>query len=521
MKTLKWRILVVVVLILVALWSLWPTFKYYTLSPEKRSGIPRSELLQLKKKALNLGLDLQGGMYLLMEVDKSKLSPEEAKGAVERAMEVIRNRIDQWGVFEPSIQRIGEDRILVQLPGVLERERARSLIGRTALLEFRLVADQDLLYKTLDRIDRTLLGETAKDTTDTLEINERPFSSLLNSYGSDVLVVEDNWAKVDSILSLPSIKKLIPAGYTFLWGKILEFGGKKYRTLYLLKREASLTGAYLKSARHDVGGGTDPKIANKPIVRLTFNRKGAARFAAVTGQNVGRRLAIVLDGTVQSAPVIQERISGGTAMITGIDSMEEAKELAVVLRAGALPAPVKIIEERSVGPLLGKDSIRRGIRALIIGFASVIIFMAIYYSFAGIIADLALLLNLLFILALLAGLHATLTLPGLAGLILTVGMAVDANVLIFERIREELAAGKTPKVAVDAGYARAMITILDANITTLIAALVLLKFGTGPIKGFAVVLSIGIIVSFFTAIFFTKIIFDYLLGVKKMKTVSI
>jgi protein-export membrane protein SecD len=494
------------------------------MSPEERAKLPRSELLNLKNKAINLGLDLQGGMYLLMEVDKSKLSPEEAEGAVERAIEVIRNRIDQWGVYEPSIQRLGENRILVQLPGVLERERARSLIGRTALLEFKLLADDEVVYNLLDKFDKKLLeleGKIVPDTLDTLGISERPFSSLLNRFGRDIVVSQDNWKAIDSLLSIPEIKALIPKGYEFLWGKTQSVDGNVFRPLYLLRKEVVLTGAQLKTARHDIGTGTNPNIANKPIVHLSFNRQGAARFAAITGQNIGKRLAIVLDSLVQSAPVIQERIPGGNAMITGIESLEEAKELAVVLRAGALPAPVKIIEERSVGPLLGHDSIRKGTKALIIGMLLVLAFMIVYYSVSGVIADIALIFNLIFILALLAGLHATLTLPGLAGLILTVGMAVDANVLIFERIREELRSGKTPKIAVDSGYARAMVTILDANLTTLIAALVLLRFGTGPIRGFAVVLSIGIIVSFFTAIFMTKIIFDYLLVVRKIKEVRI
>lgn len=524
MKTLRWRAIIVLASLLVAIWSLWPTIRYYSMSPEERAKMPRSEYLNLKKKAINLGLDLQGGMYLLMEVDKSKLSPEEAEGAVERAIEVIRNRIDQWGVYEPSIQRLGENRILVQLPGVLERERARSLIGRTALLEFKLVAEEDIIYNLLDKFDKKLLeleGKTLPDTLDTLEMVERPFTLLLNRFGRDIVVPQDNWKDVDSLLSIPDIRALIPKGYEFLWGKTQSVDGNVFRPLYLLKKESVLTGAQLKTARHDIGTGTDPLTANKPIVLLSFNRRGAARFASITGQNIGKRLAIVLDSLVQSAPVIQERIPGGNARITGIESLEEAKELAVVLRAGALPAPVKILEERSVGPLLGHDSIRRGTRALMIGMISVLIFMVIYYSLSGIIADLALIFNLIFILALLAGLHATLTLPGLAGLILTVGMAVDANVLIFERIREELRSGKTPKIAVDSGYARALVTILDANLTTLIAAIVLLRFGTGPIRGFAVVLSIGIVVSFFTAIFMTKIIFDYLLVVRKIKEVRI
>jgi len=527
LKNLRWRIAVVVIILLLAFWTLWPTIRYYTLSPDARSQMPRSELVNLKKRAINLGLDLQGGMYLLLEVDRSKLKPEEVEGAVSRAIEVIRNRIDQWGVFEPSIQRIGQDRILVQLPGVLDVQRAKSLIGRTAQLEFRLLADVDVLNDVLDRIDKKL--KQLQPPPDTLAAEqdsffvEHPFTSLLNAGPgrSTVVVVEDNWAKVDSILSLKEIQDVIPKGYEFLWGKTQEIQGRKYRALYLVRKKAVLTGAHITDARHTLGSPNDPTTANRPIVLLTFDRQGAARFARITGENVGKPLAIVLDNVVQSAPTIQERISGGRARITGLDSMDEAKELAIVLRAGALPAPVKVLEERSVGPLLGHDSIRRGMIALVIGFVIVVLFMAFYYRIAGLIADLALFLNLIFILALLSAFKATLTMPGMAGLILTVGMAVDANVLIFERIREELRAKKSPRAAVDQGYSRAMITILDANITTLIAALVLLRFGTGPIRGFAVVLSLGIVVSFFTAIFVTKIIFDYLLGVRKVAKVSI
>lgn len=520
MKSLRWRIGIVVILLIVAAWALWPSLRFYTIKKDAKSSIPKSQLLLLKKKALNLGLDLQGGMYLLLEIDKSKLPPEQIEGALDRAIEIIRNRIDQWGVFEPSIQKLGEDRILVQLPGVLDRERARSLIGRTAQLKFKFVADIDVTQKILQDIDKALSPKG--DTTDTLFESNHAFTQYLRSYrGNNIAVLEDDVSAVDSLLSLPQVQAAIPQNYEFRWGKQVAAGGSKIRPLYVLKKRAELTGAYLTDARPSIGSGANPATANQPLVLLTFDRKGAARFAAVTGQNVGKRLAIVLDNTVQIAPVIQERISQGRAQITGLESMDEAKEISVVLRAGALPAPVHILEERSVGPLLGKDSIRRGFRALIVGFIGVVLFMGIYYSLSGLIAILALLLNLIFILALLTGFHATMTLPGMAGLILTVGMAVDANVLIFERIREELRAGKPPKSAVDTGYARAMITILDANVTTLIAALVLLRFGTGPIKGFAVVLSLGIIVSFFTAIFVTKIVFDYLISVRRIRNVSI
>jgi protein-export membrane protein SecD len=532
-------------------WLVYPTVvyyaRYYNLSYEEKAKVPKSKLEGLKRKALNLGLDLQGGMYMILEVDKSKLSPEEAKDVVDRALEVIRNRIDQWGVSEPSLQKIGGDRIMVQLPGVMERERARSLIGRTALLEFKLLADEKTTMDVLERIDKRLsagftetpspgtattaapestVAAPAPETTaaapaDTTGPTEGPLLSMLRATGSDMAVLEDDVDSVNRILAREDVKALIPAGYTFAWGKTEEAGTDKFRRLYLLKAEAEITGAYITDSKVTVGGGNDPKVANKPVVLLSFNRQGSARFAQITGRNVGKRLAIILDGTVYSAPVIRERIAGGNAQITGMESMDEARELSVVLKAGALPAPVNIVEERSVGPTLGGDSIRGGMIALIVGFLAVVLFMAIYYRVGGLIADLVLLLNLWLIVAVLALFHATLTFPGMAGLILTVGMAVDANVLIFERVREELRAGKSPRAAVEAGYRRSTITILDANITTILSALVLMKFGTGPIKGFAVVLTIGILASFFTAIFVTRLIFDYMTVVKEVKKLAI
>jgi len=254
---------------------------------------------------------------------------------------------------------------------------------------------------------------------------------------------------------------------------------------------------------------------------MKFNSQGAADFDRITNENVRKRLAIVLDGVVHSAPVIQERISGGQAQITGNFTMDEARDLAIVLRAGALPAPVNILEERTVGPSLGSDSIRQGIMATLIGFLLVVVFMFIYYRLSGLVADSVLILNVIVLLGILAGFKATLTLPGIAGIVLVIGMAVDANVLIFERIREELRLGKPPRAAIDAGYAKAFVTILDSNVTTLIAALFLFAFGTGPVKGFALTLSIGIVVSMFTAVFVTRIIFDYFIWNRSISKISI
>ena len=381
------------------------------------------------------------------------------KMAVDQAVETITNRIDQFGVAEPDIRPQGKDRILVQLPGIKDPKRAIDIIGKTALLEFKLVDEDNSLEEAL--------------------------------------------------------KGNIPPGDEVLY-QIKGEAGSKRKIPFLLKKRAVITGEYLTDARVQI----DSRY-NEPYVSLSFDSRGARLFGQITGANIKKRLAIVLDGVVNSAPVIQDKITGGRAQITGRFTMEESRDLAIVLRAGALPAPVKIIEERTVGPSLGKDSITKGLKSMIIGGIVVILFMVFYYKFAGLLADLALLLNILFIAAGLAFFGAALTLPGIAGIILIIGMAIDANVLIFERIREELRLGKTPRAAVDSGYSKALVTILDANITTLIAALVLFQFGTGPVKGFAVTLSIGIIASLFTAIFITRVIFDYFIIERGMKKVSI
>lgn len=381
--------------------------------------------------------------------------------SIDQAVEVIRNRIDQFGVTEPTIQKHGEDMVIVQFPGIKDPQRAIELIGKTAQLEFKLVDEERSL-------EAALKGQKPED---------------------------------DEILYMKTVERET---------------GRTYKTPILLKRRTLLTGEFLKKAQVSM----DP-TTNEPYVAIEFNERGARIFDKITSENVGKRLAIILDGTVYSAPVIKERISGGRASITGNFDLREAQDLAIVLRAGALPAPVKILEKRTVGPSLGIDSIRKGIISIVVGGLLVFVFMVIYYKVSGIIADAALILNLLFIMAALAAFNATLTLPGIAGIVLTMGMAVDANVLIFERTREELRSGKTPKAALDAGYSKAFITILDSNLTTVLAALILFQFGTGPVKGFGVTLTIGIIVSMFTAIFVTRTIFDYLYIVRKIKKISI
>ncbi len=627
MKRNFWiRVAIIILAIVWSLWKLYPTYKVHNLSAKEAQKLKlEGKLDKLQSKAIKLGLDLQGGMYLVLEVDLEQLlinmarhkdatfyqivketdqelnaNPEkdffqvlqerfrahhlklnqyfgkltqsdaqvaqqlqkEAEDAVDRSLEILRNRVDQFGVSEPNIQKRGNRRIVIELPGIQDIERAKSLIGKTALLEFKLVKEPDVTTEVLKRIDEKLkeiqeakggkaIPETkpkekkakedttgknvvtekelfgnvegkSKDTTkkDTsgLEVdkelfNEHPFLSLLRDFrrhGGEMAVPEKNRYAVERILNMPEIKKVIPPDVQFVWGsKPIPVGNENYYELYLLKKEPELTGKYVTDAGVQIGSGSSFSSAGKPIVTLKMNSEGAKIFSHVTGANVNRRLAIVLDNRVYSAPVIRSKIPNGNAIIEGMADMQEAKDLAIVLRAGALPAPVKIIEERTVGPSLGRDSIRQGTFSAVLGFVLVMLFMIFYYRAAGVLADMALLLNMLFILAILAGFHFTLTLPGVAGIILTIGMAVDANVLIFERIREELAAGKTVRAAIDAGYGRAFLTIFDANITTLLTAIVLYQFGTGPIRGFALTLSIGILSSMFTAIVVTRVVYDY------------
>ena len=389
-----------------------------------------------------------GGQLVSLKI-KDKRAIELKKLTVEHSLETIRNRVDQFGVAEPEIIPEGDNRILIQLPGIKDPERAKNLIGKTALLEFKIVDDESSL-------DEALRGN-------------------------------------------------IPEGDIIAYGlRTDKSTGQKGSMPYLIKNKTLLTGASLETAKVQISDRF-----GEPNVSIKFNSQGATDFDRITNDNARKRLAIVLDGVVHSAPVIQERISGGQAQITGNFTMDEARDLAIVLRAGALPAPVNILEERTVGPSLGNDSIRQGILATIIGSLLVILFMIVYYRLSGAIADLALIINIVLVFGVLVLFKATLTLPGIAGLLLTVGVAVDANILIFERIREELRTGKTIRLALDTGYNRAFITIIDTHITGIVSAIFLIIFGTGPIKGFAVTTIIGLLASLFTAVFVTRVIFDY------------
>ncbi len=508
MRTLRWKWIVVIITILAAVFQLSYTWRFYSLTPAAVKTMTPAKLKTLQSRSLHLGLDLKGGMHMVMEVDKTHLKPEEVKGATDRALEVIRNRVDQFGVSEPIIQKQGKDRIVVQLPGVVDRKRAREIIGKTALLEFKLIADDKTFQNVLKNIEDAL----KKVKGDTFSL----FSYFMPIQGENG-VTDDMVPELKKLLESDSAKKYIPPGYEFLWGKKQIKEGYAYFPIYLVKSEALLTGKSILDAVPGVGT-TDNPFGVK--VDLTMTRKARGKWAMITGANVGRRIAIVLDNVIQSAPVVRERIPSGQSEITlGNATMDDAKDLAIILKAGALPAPLKIIEERSVGPSLGRDSINAGAKSIIIGAVLVFLFMAVYYTKAGIVADGALLLNLLFVLAILAGFKATLTLPGLAGLVLTVGMAVDANVLIYERLREELSGGKTIRTSIANAYNRVFITIFDANLTTFVAALILYWFGTGPIKGFAVTLSIGLIASFYTAIFVTRVVFESW-GLKGLKNIK-
>ncbi|KJJ83209.1 bifunctional preprotein translocase subunit SecD/SecF [Candidatus Omnitrophus magneticus] len=444
---LKWKSVLVVVLAGLAVWFSYPPFNII----DKNGKL-------VKSGKMNLGLDLQGGMHLLLQVDTTNISEEEAKDAPLRAIEIIRNRIDQFGVMEPVVQLQGGNRILVQLPGVTDRDRAKEIVGRTAHLEFKIVSDDPELLK------KALAGE-----------------------------------KVD--------------GYEV---KKMKTRDKKTEDV-LVGSKALLTGNMLLDTRMDYSS----EGFGQPYVALEMNDEGAKIFASVTGSNIGKRLAVLLDGVVYTAPFIREAIPSGRAQITGNFSVEEAKDLSIVLRAGSLPAPVNIIEERSVGPELGKDSIDKGLSATLIAGIAVIIFMGVYYLIAGVIANIALVLNLLLIIGAMACFKATLTLPGIAGLVLTIGMAVDANVLIFERIREELKLGKNLRAAISAGFDKAFLTIFDSNLTTLITAIILFQFGTGPVRGFATTLSIGIVTSMFTALTVTRLMLDLItLGGPKLEKIK-
>ena len=520
---------------------------------------------QLYSKGLKLGLDLQGGMHLALEIDDpdGTLSSEAKSQMIDQVEIVIRQRIDELGVNEPLIQKAGSERLIVELAGISDQQRARDIVQQAAFLEFKLVLPRSDFAPALPRIDRAivaslgpdslaalgrsfqategpsaedinaaLFGGGATDTTATEadsvpaaeeaepELNLRPFTFLLREgefEGIYYVAVEDvELAK--TFLALESVQRAFPRDIVLTWGsEPVGLGVGVYQSLYVLQEDAFLRGDRLE----DAIAQRDPQF-NQAQVAFELSRAGGREFSRFTGQHVGDYLAIVLDGDVMSAPVIQDRIGARGQINLGNSPMEEARDLALVLRAGALPAPLSIEDERTVDPSLGADSVARGKVAGAIGLVLVLVLMIGYYRVAGVLAVGALGVYVMLVLGGLAGLQATLTLPGLAGLILSIGMAVDANVLIFERIREELEAGRATRTAVDEGFGNALSAIVDANVTTLITALILFQFGTGPVRGFAVTLSIGIVASFFSALYVTRTFFlVYLSGKKASDPISI
>lgn len=681
------RIIITVVLVALSLYFLYPTYKDYTLNKELKhlSGQDsidfldkhNQELLNARDKRLKLGLDLKGGMYVVMDVDIVKLLEDMAKkkddqltvilaevketsknneeliletfktklkekglslksyygelrdsdadieaklnkeidNSLDRAVEIVRNRVDQYGVAEPQIQKIGNSRIIVELPGVSNPQEVRKLLEGTALLEFKLVYDPQSTVKVMEAINKVMVGDTTSakdsvtstlskdslksknesltsgdstknsaaskkdslskdkskisttvkkdslkdkkniadkkdsvtktktdtskktdtnltktdtgatgDTTDKTQLTEEefkakyPFFSMVvlnqESGTADGYVKDSDKEKVDRILNREDIKAVIPSDMQFVWSnRTFESSGEKIHILYAVKRDAELTGKVITDARSNI----DP-TNNTPIVSMEMNSEGASDWARITGANINKRIAIVLDKVVYSAPVVRNKITGGNSQIEGMANVQEAKLLEIVLKAGALPAPVKIIEERSIGPSLGEDSIRSGIFSSLAALILVALFMVFYYRFGGSIADVALIINFLIILGFMASLKATLTLPGIAGLILSIGMSVDTNVLIFERIREELGTGKPLRTAVDLGYKRAFSAIIDSHLTSIITGIILYQFGSGPIQGFALTLIFGLLANLFTAIVITHYIFDIM--IEKGKHIS-
>lgn len=678
------RIIITIVLIALSLYFLYPTYQDYTLSKELKNLTGQDsidyvdknnqELINARDKRLKLGLDLKGGMYVVLDVDVIKLLEDmsrnkneqltavlaevkesskdseemiletfktklrdkglnlrtfygeirdneadieanlsqEIDNALDRAVEIVRNRVDQYGVAEPQIQKIGNSRIIVELPGVSNPEDVRKLLEGTALLEFKLVYEPQATVKVMEAINKILVGDTTvlndsttslisqdslvtetpsltsqdtskktsgksdslsknktlagkkdslkdkkiaenkdqkKDTannkddtsdsedtsltsTDTSMENDSanqqlseeefkakyPFFTLValnqESGTADGYVKESDKDRVERLLNRDDIKAVLPSDMMFGWSnRTFEASGEKIHVLYAVKKDAELTGKVIVDARSNI----DP-TSNTPIVTMEMNSEGSADWARITGANTNKRIAIVLDNAVYSAPVVRNKITGGNSQIEGMANVQEAKLLEIVLKAGALPAPVKIIEERSIGPSLGEDSIRAGVLSSIASLILIGLFMMYYYKFGGTVADVALLINMLFILGVMASLKATLTLPGIAGLILSIGMSVDTNVLIFERIREELTAGKPLRTAVDLGYKKAFSAIIDSHLTTIITGIILYQFGSGPIQGFAITLIFGLLANLFTAIVITHYIFDIM--IEKGKRVS-
>jgi preprotein translocase subunit SecD len=613
------RIIITACFVVLAVYFLWPTIQDYNYRKQlsKLSGQDsiayaekhHDDMLDAKLKRMKLGLDLQGGMRVVLEVDIIQLLDDIAKNkddnfraiikevrseiaandisiipifakkfqdrgirmsryygsirdddakvtsmledesgkAVDRVTETVNNRVNQYGVSEPSIQKQGGRRVIVELPGVKDETGVRQLLQETARLEFRMLKDPQISYKVMESIDKFLTGKLETDTTapsaasaekkkepakrkdalseltggatvpetDTTKeaqfMRDHPFFMYVkpDQRGSgEGYVAEKDKDRVVRLLDRPEVQQIIPFDFEFLWSARAQTfqNGQKFYLLYAVKKTPELTGGVITNAQSSV----DPED-NRPVVNMEMNSEGSRDWARITGANIGKRVAIIMDKGIFSAPVVQAKITGGRSRITGMESPNEARLLEIVLKAGALPAPVSIIEQRSIGPSLGEDSIRAGLTSILISFILIVLFMVVYYHSAGAVADFALFFNILFILGVMASFGATLTLPGIAGIVLTIGMAVDANVLVDERVREELVTGKTLRAAIDTGYSKAFTAIFDGHVTSFLTGIVLYQFGSSGVQGFALTLMIGLVANLFSAIVITHVIMNIML----------
>ena len=591
------RLLTILFVFGLGIYALLPSLRYAIMDEENKSNLSDEQIDYFESRSIKQGLDLKGGIYIVLEVDLPQLIDNLAKNkdnnfndflvelkseynnsssdfftvfeeladdkslklpryfinygktkdqiitqlslqsedSIKRVIEIIQNRVDQFGVAEPTIQKQGNNRVIVELAGIEDSERARDLLQSTALLELMIVKNVESTNAIIRQIDSIVSSEKTEKETENNEINdlfdsasssELGFSSLLISVGGNLAIASQDLSALKNILLNEDVKQILEAtNSTILTSDssiklVNEIGEEEeFYTLYHLFDNAELTGGVIEDAqmRLSQAGVT----AGQAVVEVEMNSEGSREWARITGANINNRIAIVLDKKVHMAPVIRSQIFGGGTVIEGLDSIEEAEDIAIVLRAGALPVPVTIAEERTVGASLGADSISKGTLSMAIGLLLVVLFIVFFYRMSGLIASFSVMWTLILLLGVLALLEATLTLPGIAGLILTVGMSVDANVIIFERIKEELRNGKSVRSAIDSGYERAIRTIVDANLTTGIAAAVLYQYGSGPIKGFATVLFWGIIVSMFTAIIVTRFVFDFVTTRKNIEKLSI
>ena len=596
-SSIRNRLLTILFVFGLGIYALLPSLRYSLMDEEKKSNLSDDQIDYFESRSIKQGLDLKGGIYIVLEVDLPQLIDNLAKNkdnnfneflidlkneynnsssdfftvfenladekelklpryfinygktkdqiitqlslqsedSIKRVIEIIQNRVDQFGVAEPTIQKQGNNRVIVELAGIEDSERARDLLQSTALLELMIVKNVESTNAIIRQIDSIMTASNGNDVDQNEEINELfdssssselGFSSLLISVGGNLAIASKDLTALKDILSKEDVKQILEAtNSTILTSDssiklINEIGEEEeFYTLFHLFNNAELTGGVIEDAqmRLSQAGVT----AGQAVVEVEMNSEGSREWARITGANINNRIAIVLDKKVHMAPVIRSQIFGGGTVIEGLDSIEEAEDIAIVLRAGALPVPVTIAEERTVGASLGADSISKGTLSMAIGLLLVVCFIVFFYRMSGLIASFSVMWTLILLLGVLALLEATLTLPGIAGLILTVGMSVDANVIIFERIKEELRNGKSVRSAIDSGYERAIRTIVDANLTTGIAAAVLYQYGSGPIKGFATVLFWGIIVSMFTAIIVTRFVFDFVTTRKNIERLSI